>query len=108
MKTSQGFLDIANFAKLISVISVICLVFSIMPKVSICMSTISSVPCIATLEVCHGSTEGIQKSIDTPFVHESTYLSASIHYVGGSTASSFTPSPLLIVFQDYPPPKSAS
>ena len=56
MKTSQGFLDIANFAKLISVISVICLVFSIMPKVSICMSTISSVPCIATLEVCHGST----------------------------------------------------
>ena len=108
MKISQVFLDILNFAKLISMISVICVVFSIIPKVSVCVSAISSVPCIATLEVCHGLTEWIQKSIDVPLVHESTYLSASRHYVGSHTTSSFTLSRLLLVSQDYPPPKSAS
>ena len=108
MKISQVFLDILNFAKLISMISVICVVFSIIPKVSVCVSAISSGPCIVTLEGCHGLTEWIQKSIDTPIVHESTYLAASMPCVGSYTTSSFAPSHLLLISQDYHPPESAS
>ena len=105
MKISQVSVDILNFAKLISVISVICVVFSIIPKVSICVSAISSVPCIATLEACHGLTEWIQKSIDMPLVHESTYLSASRHYIGGHNYIEFHTYPVIVGFSILPSSK---
>ena len=108
MKASQGFLKTANVAKLIAVIIVIGLVFSIMPKVMGCISSSHAGTCIVKQDICHGSTAGMQRSIDVPFIFESAYLPGSFHYVVVYAASIFIPSPLLIHSQDYPPPESAS
>ncbi len=107
-KASQGLLNTANVAKLISVIIVIGLIFAIMPKAIGCILPSHSGTCIAKYDICHGSTAGMQRSIDVPFIFESTYLPASLHYVAVYAASIFIPSPLLILSQDYPPPESAS
>jgi hypothetical protein len=108
MKASQGLLNIADVAKIISVIIVIGLIFSIMPKVIGCISLSHSGTCIGKQDVCHGSTAGIQLSVDTPFIFESACLSGSLCYVAVYPISNFTRSPLLILSQDYSPPKSAS
>ena len=108
MKISQGWLDIASFAKLIPLIIVMSLCFSIMPKVNVCTSTSHTVPCMCKLDVCHVSTEVIQKSIDTPCDLAGIYLSGPMHCIVVQNAASFTPSPLWIASQDYPPPEYAS
>jgi hypothetical protein len=104
----RGFLSISNVAKLISVISLIGLIFSILPEVHISTPTSFTGPFIVKLDVCHGSTAGIQKVIDTDFVVEGADPVGPLHSVGINNISGLIPSPLLIVFQEYPPPESAS
>ena len=108
MKALKGFLKTSNVAKLIAVIIVVGLIFSIMPKVMGCISSSHAGTCIVKQDICHASTAGMQRSIDAPFIFESAYLPGSFHYVVVYAASIFIPSPLLIHSQDYPPPESAS
>ena len=108
MKASLRFLKTANVAKLIAAIIIMGLIFSIMPKVMGCISSSHAGTCVVKHDICHGSTAGIQRSIDVPFIFESAYLPASFHYVVVYAASIFIASPLLILSQDYPPPESAS
>ena len=98
----------ANAVKLIAGIILSGLIFSILPTVLVRMPARHLEPCIVTLDVCHSSISGIQKNIDTLVVPESVYPCGPWHSIGFYTTSSFTPSRLLIVFQEYPPPESAS
>lgn len=108
MKISRCFLSVAKIAKLISVTSIIGLIFSIVPIVHICTPTCFTGPGIVKLDVCHGSTAGIQKNIETDFVIEGADPVGPLHYAGVHAILSLIPSSLLIVFQEYPPPESAS
>lgn len=108
MEISRGFLNMASAVKLISGLILIGIIFSILPTVCECMPTSHPEPCIVTLDVCHTSTSGIQKNSDTLIIPEVDYLCSPWHSIGSYTTSSFTASPLLVVFQEYPPPESAS
>ena len=108
VKASHVFLKTANVAKLIAAIIVIGLIFSIMPKVVGCVSSSHTGTCIVKHDICHGSTAGIQRSIDVPFTFESAYLLGLLHHVVFYATSIFMPSPLFSLSQDYPPPEYAS
>lgn len=106
MKILRGFLRIATVAKLISVISVIGLILPLVSVINISTPTSSSGPSVVKFDVCHGPTTGIQKVIDTDFVIEGADPFGPLHSAGFDTILSLIPSPLLIVFQEYPPPRA--
>ena len=82
------------------------IIFSVLPRIIVSGPSSTATPCIVTLDVCHVSMEGLQTSIDAPFIHESAFPFALVHLVLDYTALNVIPILLFVISQDYPPPES--